>query len=528
VTAPQAPPSPAAALQTAVQAAAIVQASMAPLLAELGAAIQGTQTPAPVAAAAARVLDQQTPIDPPPTAPVLRQAVASSGLFLESRLAQSGEPPASDFKAALIALNQAVSGWKASAAPTPVMTTLQAPTHGMTARPAASTQPPPPETPAPPIAAGAAREPPPPTPSGQPLPASPSAAQPAPSPTPPTAAPPVEAAVPPAAAAAAQPEEAARASQSGVQPAVVDAGLNAPALASPRAAPPASAGPPQPSQAASLPPAAPPSQPAAIAAPVEAPALAQAPAPPFAPMIEAALAQAAATLITEPAVEDPVAPLALLAQLFGAPMEEGTAPPASASPAAASTSQTPPSAQPAPPHAGGPLTAQPPATAQAAPLAADQAAVRLARQVGAALARQTLMQAASTPGSPRGPDERASARWLFELPLATPQGPAVAPFEIDRDGSGGGADGLEATWRARFSLDLDPMGPVHAKVTLTGGQVRVALWAQDPETLARLTAQQHELSNDLLAEDFDAQIAVFPGQPPAAPPPAGRFMDKAV
>ena len=220
--------------------------------------------------------------------------------------------------------------------------------------------------------------------------------------------------------------------------------------------------------------------------------------------------------------------MALLAQLFGVEAGEGTPAPGPTSTSTAPSSSAP--AQPPPPHAGGALNAQPPAIA--APLAdGAEAIARLVRQVGAALARQTLMQAASTPSSAapaRGPDERPAAHWLFELPLATPQGPAVAPFEIDRDGSAGAPAGAEPAWRARFCLDLDPMGPVHAKVTLVGGQVRVALWAEDGETLQRLMARRDELSNDLLAEDFEASIAVFPGQPPAAPPPAGRFMDKAV
>jgi hypothetical protein len=177
--------------------------------------------------------------------------------------------------------------------------------------------------------------------------------------------------------------------------------------------------------------------------------------------------------------------------------------------------------------AGGAIRGQPaasPSLASDAPAA--QIAGRLLAQVSAALDRHTLMQASSL--SPAGPDEarpQSNAQWLFEIPLATAQGTAVAPFEIERDGAGTGQGGGEPVWRARFSLDLEPMGPVHAQVSLHGGAVRVALWAESPETLHRLAGGQDELTAAL---SDDGLVQIHPGAPASPrPAPPGRFTDTA-
>src|SRR6202000_2202870 len=115
---------------------------------------------------------------------------------------------------------------------------------------------------------------------------------------------------------------------------------------------------------------------------------------------------------------------------------------------------------------------------------------KLITETSAAIARQVLMQAASAPATPRAPGKAAPAQWLFEIPLATLQGAAVAQFEIDRDGGHAGRDDDQRIWRARFSLDLDPMGPVHAKISLSAGHAHVVLWAEDKQTLSQLSRQQ--------------------------------------
>jgi hypothetical protein len=127
--------------------------------------------------------------------------------------------------------------------------------------------------------------------------------------------------------------------------------------------------------------------------------------------------------------------------------------------------------------------------------------------------------------------DATAARWNFEIPFATPAGTAIAQFEIARDG--GHAAEVEATkriWRARFSLDIEPAGPVHALVSLTGETTSVRMWAERPVTASRLRAEASQLSQALSrAELKPGDITVRDGAPPqTAAPIAGHFLDKAM
>ena len=193
----------------------------------------------------------------------------------------------------------------------------------------------------------------------------------------------------------------------------------------------------------------------------------------------------------------------------------------------------PPSQTP-PPYAGAPTHAQ--AAAQPGlPAGAGPHAVahRLLTETGAALARTELLQIASLPEPPpaagRPVDEHAQ-RWVFDMPFMTPQGPAAAQFEISRDGGGSGGEGGRApgrTWRARFSLDVEPMGPVHAQVALTGDRARVSLWAERPAAMARLRTGEDRLGSALREAALEPEIAFHTGQPRAPAAAPGQFLDQA-
>jgi hypothetical protein len=184
---------------------------------------------------------------------------------------------------------------------------------------------------------------------------------------------------------------------------------------------------------------------------------------------------------------------------------------------------------PAPPFAGGPVCGQAAASAGIdADTPAGVMAGRLAAETQAALSRQVLMQSASACDPAKAAqDGRPEARWLFELPLSGPQGRSVAQFEIARDGRRGGETETGQTWRTRFSLDVEGVGPVHAALSLAGARLHVALWAEDPATQADLAARQDRLRADLQGEGLSAEVSVRPGAPPTPAPPAGRFMDTA-
>jgi len=163
---------------------------------------------------------------------------------------------------------------------------------------------------------------------------------------------------------------------------------------------------------------------------------------------------------------------------------------------------------------------------------ASETAHHLLQDTDAAIARQTLLQVASLPDRADVSllrNDGVGPRWHFEIPFATPLGTAMAQFEIARDGGGNEAEAAKRVWRARFSLDVEPAGPVHALVSLTGDTTSVRMWAERPATANRLRAGTAQLSQALShAELKPGDIVVRDGAPPqTAKPTAGHFLDRA-
>ncbi|HEU5273996.1 MAG TPA: flagellar hook-length control protein FliK [Xanthobacteraceae bacterium] len=194
----------------------------------------------------------------------------------------------------------------------------------------------------------------------------------------------------------------------------------------------------------------------------------------------------------------------------------------------------PGAAAPPPPYRGAPPAAQPAAAPSISPsMTPHEIGKVLLRETDAALARQTLLQAASLPDQAAAPPrahDAAGPRWNFEVPFATPQGSAVAQFEIARDGHRAPAPGMKPAWRARFSLDVEPIGPVHAQIALTGTRAAVTLWAERPDTSARLRDSAPQLTDALRQAELEpGDVLVRVGSPPRPREgaPAGRFLDRA-
>jgi hypothetical protein len=190
---------------------------------------------------------------------------------------------------------------------------------------------------------------------------------------------------------------------------------------------------------------------------------------------------------------------------------------------------------PPPPFRGALPAAQPVASPSLAPDTPFGAtAHHLLGDTDAAIARQTLLQVASLPDriDPANPQiDTASPRWHFEIPLATQQGTAMAQFEISREGGGDvETEAAKRVWRARFSLDIEPAGPVHALISLIGDKTSVRMWAERPATAAQLRAGVPQLSQALSrAELLPGDIVIQDGTPPqAAPARAGHFLDRAL
>jgi hypothetical protein len=192
---------------------------------------------------------------------------------------------------------------------------------------------------------------------------------------------------------------------------------------------------------------------------------------------------------------------------------------------------------PPPPFRGAPLSPQPVLPASISPeTPLAPAAHHLLADTEAAIARHTLLQVASLPDridalpQPALNNDAAGPRWSFEIPFATQQGTAMAQFEIARDGDGTEAEAAKKVWRARFTLDVEPSGPVHALIALVGDKTSVRMWAERPATAERLRAGSAELSRALTrAELKPGDIVVRDGAPPQPQgSTAGHFLDRAL
>lgn len=187
-----------------------------------------------------------------------------------------------------------------------------------------------------------------------------------------------------------------------------------------------------------------------------------------------------------------------------------------------------PGPTPPPPYRDGATSAQPPATASLPPGSPPAAvAQRLASEAEGALARTELFQMASLPttGSVVTGAEGQVTRWMFEIPFTSPQGATVAQFEISREEGGAGGE-RAAVWRAGFSLDLEPLGPVHARVSLMDDQAGVNLWAEREAGVSRLQGLAPLLTQGLARARLRANVAVHAGAPPRGAPGAGQFVDQ--
>lgn len=115
---------------------------------------------------------------------------------------------------------------------------------------------------------------------------------------------------------------------------------------------------------------------------------------------------------------------------------------------------------------------------------------------------------------------RGSREWTADLPLATANGTAIVGIAVEHDGSrGGGGEAAQAPgWRVRFALDVEPIGPVHAQIGLSGDHLSVGLWIERPEMAARLAADVGELAAALA----DGKVEVDAVHVSAGEPPVGR------
>ncbi len=494
------------AVAVAAQTAATQQTSLGPLFANLGAAAGLAGLPPQVQQAVAQVLAQQTSLDQNLTGGAIQQAFQKSGLFLEASLASGSASPSTatpDLKAALIVLRQVLATSLASVAAGTPGTPAAAATAQQATTPAAIPQG---STPVEAVAQQGA------TPAGA------------------TAATLVQQGTTPGTVVL---EQAGQPSvQLSLQPVTIIAGPETPAIVSPPIAPSLTS-------ATSAPAASTQNAPLAITQEILDLSAANQILPPASTPADAAARAAASSaalnLLQEALQASPLgagSPSRLgfeSSQMLSLlPAVTGVRTPAIDDPEFARTNLPPP------PINGALPSAQPvmPATLVAhAPVEATLQ--HLLTDTDGAIARQTLLQVASLPGqtdTTAGRLDPSVPRWNFEIPFGTPQGTAMAQFEISRDGGGREVGAAKQVWRARFSLDVEPAGPVHAQVSLSGERTSVRMWAERPATAAQLRAGVSQLSQALSrAELQPGDIVVRDGAPvQPASAPAGHFLDRAL
>ncbi len=146
----------------------------------------------------------------------------------------------------------------------------------------------------------------------------------------------------------------------------------------------------------------------------------------------------------------------------------------------------------------------------------------------AALDRLSISQFASLPSPVELQTAQLHNRWFIELPMALQGRTVMLPLEIEEDGSGAPADAAQGRlWRIRFALDIEPMGPVHAMVTMQGKLIGVFVWAEREATSQLVRSFSPDLEAALLGSDFErADIEVMTGQPQRRAPMAGQYLDR--
>lgn len=463
-------PPEALAVTVAAQVAATQQTGLAPLFADLGVAAGVNGLPAQVQQAMAQVLAQRTSLDPSLTGADIKQAFQSSGLFLEASLASGSAAPsaAPDLKAALIVLRQVLTTSLGDGAPTLGNTVPTA-----TATTATMAQPGPVV----------------PSEDGQ-------------------AAAVLVSSLPVTIMAEPDPSTV-------VSPALVP--LLAPETAAPEVL----------LQGAASP------LPQGVSDFGAANVVISSPATDAATVARAAVSNAALNLLQEAVQAGPLNSLNSKAFGFDEDLTPSSLPavigtrPANVDDGPFARTNLPP-----PPVGGALPAAQPvlPATllSNSSPETAMQ---HLLADTDGSLARQTLLQVASLPAqvdTTPGRLDPTAPRWNFEIPFLTSQGTAIAQFEISRDGNRSEVEPAKRIWRARFALDVEPAGPVHALISLSE-RTSIRMWAERPATAAQLRAGIPELSQALSrAELRPGDIVIGAGAPvQAASARAGHFLDRA-
>jgi hypothetical protein len=191
---------------------------------------------------------------------------------------------------------------------------------------------------------------------------------------------------------------------------------------------------------------------------------------------------------------------------------------------------------PAPPPASAPATTPSRFAAHAAPLAqaaispyseatASPAKLPLAQQVHGGVAQIEINQLRTVAEASHGNNV-----WVIDLPVRERSGSLqLIKLEIDERPARRAGRQVQQ-WSLSINLDLDPLGPLHARVTLTEAQLHTVIWAERGDTAELIRSHVDWLHAQLRGAGLDAaEIQCLHGRPlPASPAVTAPLVDTRV
>ncbi|RDV03437.1 flagellar hook-length control protein FliK [Undibacter mobilis] len=181
-----------------------------------------------------------------------------------------------------------------------------------------------------------------------------------------------------------------------------------------------------------------------------------------------------------------------------------------------------------PPFRGALPVAQPPMPATIAGASLREAAMTVLGQADAAIARHVMLQIASLPAAqqPAHPPDDHTQRLVFDIPLVTPQGTTVVQIQIERDAPQREAEA--PIWSVRFAVDMEPIGPVRARVAQIGGRTSATLVAEKLESAAALQQDIGSLKAALAQANLEpGDLHCLSHDQTRVTAPQGQFVNRA-
>jgi len=126
------------------------------------------------------------------------------------------------------------------------------------------------------------------------------------------------------------------------------------------------------------------------------------------------------------------------------------------------------------------------------------------------------------------PQDGASQRWVFSLPLELSTGFTDLSMTVERDASAADVASEDQEWRVHLHLELPSAGPIKAMVTMKGSDISIVLQSQAAPVRAVFEKTFSDLRNRLIISDFRVKrlvaepVVVSP--PPSDPSPGFKAL----